>query len=381
MQNQKIYNHANSRLTDYLNKDILNYSKLRNYDFGTEKRNNVSNLSKFISHRILNEFTVIKKILLKYKLNNVEKFIQEIFWRVYWKGWLENRPKVWKDFLNSTNLIYDHKNYVNACKGNTNISCFNEWVKELKNYNYLHNHTRMWFASIWIFTLNLPWQLGAKLFMEHLFDGDPASNTLSWRWVAGLQTKGKHYLAKSWNINKYTQNRFSNIVLNETAFPKKEVINYPLEKIYLTTNKQKKNDYLILFENDLCFENRQDDYNRYKKIFLVLLNNNLRKISLSKKVLNFKKELINSFHNNFSNSEICDSEKFFLTFNSIKDFDVIYPFIGENLDFIKEKSKKYKININFIFRNEDKLCWTFSQKGFFNFKKNIPRIIKELNLM
>ena len=61
----------------------------------------------------------------------------------------------------------------------------------------------MWFASIWIFTLGLPWQKGAEFFMKHLLDGDAASNTLSWRWVGGLQTKGKHYLAQSWNISKF----------------------------------------------------------------------------------------------------------------------------------------------------------------------------------
>ena len=51
-------------------------------------------------------------------------------------------------------------------KGKTDIECFNEWVNELKENNYLHNHTRMWFASIWIFTLELPWQLGAEFFMQ-----------------------------------------------------------------------------------------------------------------------------------------------------------------------------------------------------------------------
>ena len=90
----------------------------------------------------------------------------------------------------------------------------------LKKFNYLHNHTRMWFASIWIFTLNLPWQLGAEFFMKHLFDGDAASNTLGWRWVAGIQTQGKNYLATEWNIKKFTNNRFQNIKINEKLLQK-----------------------------------------------------------------------------------------------------------------------------------------------------------------
>ena len=63
----------------------------------------------------------------------------------------------------------------------------------------------MWFASIWIFTLNLPWELGANFFYRNLLDADEASNTLSWRWVAGLHTSGKFYLARQDNIEKYSR--------------------------------------------------------------------------------------------------------------------------------------------------------------------------------
>jgi len=66
----------------------------------------------------------------------------------------------------------------------------------------------MWFASIWIFTLELPWRIGADFFYRNLLDGDAASNTLSWRWVAGLHTRGKAYAAESWNIEKFTGGRF-----------------------------------------------------------------------------------------------------------------------------------------------------------------------------
>jgi deoxyribodipyrimidine photo-lyase len=61
----------------------------------------------------------------------------------------------------------------------------------------------MWFAGWWIHVERLPWQLGADFFFRHLLDADPASNTLSWRWVAGLQTAGKTYLPRRANIEKY----------------------------------------------------------------------------------------------------------------------------------------------------------------------------------
>jgi deoxyribodipyrimidine photo-lyase len=75
----------------------------------------------------------------------------------------------------------------------------------------------MWFASIWIFTLRLPWALGADFFLRHLLDADAASNTLSWRWVAGLQTVGKTYLATAENIARHTRGRFAPVGLATEA--------------------------------------------------------------------------------------------------------------------------------------------------------------------
>ena len=186
---------ALEKLDHFIENGLKHYSKARNFDYGPDKRDNTSCLSPYISHGAINEIEVIKKSLNKFSFSNNEKFIQEVLWRTYWKGWLELRPNVWTDFLTELNSIKDkyrdNENYLNAIEGKTNIECFNFWVKELKDTNYLHNHTRMWFASIWIFTLDLPWQLGAEFFLEHLLDGDPASNTLGWRWVAGIQTQGK----------------------------------------------------------------------------------------------------------------------------------------------------------------------------------------------
>jgi deoxyribodipyrimidine photo-lyase len=110
-----------------------------------------------------------------------------------------------------------------AAGASTGVDCLDVWTRELIDTGWLHNHARMWFASIWIFTLNLPWQLGADFFYKHLLDADPASNTLSWRWVAGLHTRGKHYLARAANIREYTLGRFDpRGQLNETAGPLRE---------------------------------------------------------------------------------------------------------------------------------------------------------------
>jgi len=198
---------ALSRLENFINSDLVKYSRDRNYDFGPEDRRNISMLSPYLRHRVITEEYVISRCLEVYPMQRVEKFIQEILWRTYWKGWLELRPEVWRDYKKFLNSDINHDiTMVTSYK--TNIKCFDIWTKELVDHGYLHNHARMWYASIWIHTLGLPWQLGANFFMKHLLDGDPASNTLSWRWVAGLQTRGKSYLASYSNISKFTDNRF-----------------------------------------------------------------------------------------------------------------------------------------------------------------------------
>ena len=274
-------------LENYINKDIVNYSTQRNFDFGPGKRDNVSCLSPYISHRLITEYEVAKKVLSKFPYQKVEKYIQEIFWRVYWKGWLELRPQVWTDFTEDLKSIEEDQNYQKAVSGKTEIQCFNDWVNELKENNYLHNHTRMWFASIWIFTLNLPWQKGAEFFMKYLYDGDAASNTLSWRWVAGLQTKGKHYVAQSWNISKFTNNKYKDIGLNEDATPLVDKREYKLSTPEI--NKEDlESKTLIFFESELNIEtlNLKD----YQNIYCIFLSNEKRKIKFDEKVINFKKK-------------------------------------------------------------------------------------------
>ena len=172
---------ARNQLNEFIEKKIVNYSKLRNFDYGPLNRSNVSLLSPYITHQSLRDIDILRLTLKKYSYKDTEKFIEEIFWRIYWRGWMELRPHVWNDFSNELIRIKKNDNYLNAINANTDIECFNEWINEIKNYNYLHNHTRMWFASIWIFTLDLPWQLGAEFFLKYLYDGDSASNNLSWR--------------------------------------------------------------------------------------------------------------------------------------------------------------------------------------------------------
>ena len=370
---------ALNRLNNFVEKNLSEYSKLRNFDFGPENRTNISGLSPYITHGVINEKEVIEKSLSKFSFSKNEKFIQEVLWRTYWKGWLELRPNVWTDYLVELNKIReeykDNQNYKNAIDGKTNIECFNFWVTELKENNYLHNHTRMWFASIWIFTLELPWQLGAEFFIQHLYDGDSASNTLGWRWVAGIQTQGKHYLASEWNIKKFTNNRFNNIKLNENAPPKVSEKTYSIVKQDFS-NKNIDDENLFIFENSLSFETTDFQNHKFKKIYIISNKNENRSIKLSEKVIKFKSLLImdqkQRLENNSINCEIVD-------ISEIKNINekviALYPTVGENLDYLTSNN----LELDFLYRKLDQYSWQYCNKGFFNFKNFIPKIITTFN--
>ena len=203
------------RLEYFLPRAGRDYADSRNFDLGPLDRSNISLLSPYLRHRLLTEEEVVAAAIERHGLGVAGKFVGETCWRTYWKGWLELRPGVWSDYRAEVSHLVDsldrerslRDRFEAATSGRSGIGCLDAWAGELVEVGYLHNHARMWFASLWIFTLGLPWELGADFFIRHLIDGDPASNTLSWRWVAGLQTRGKTYLATSGNIARFTRGR------------------------------------------------------------------------------------------------------------------------------------------------------------------------------
>ncbi|MEO1489450.1 MAG: FAD-binding domain-containing protein, partial [Pseudomonadota bacterium] len=206
------------RFSHFLPRAGRAYANNRNHDDGAPAdgapRTNVSQLSPWLHAGLLSEAEIVDAVLAQHSPSAAEKFIAEVFWRVYFKGYLEQRPTVWRAYCDDRDAALARLDdnaglrtaYSKAIEGRTGIAAFDHWARELVETGYLHNHARMWFASIWIFTLKLDWQLGADFFLTHLMDGDAASNTLSWRWVGGLHTKGKSYLARPDNIARYTAN-------------------------------------------------------------------------------------------------------------------------------------------------------------------------------
>lgn len=232
------------------------YSVQRNFDRPGHAE--VSRLSKWLRYRVISEEECVAAVLERHPLEVAEKFVQEVLWRTYWKGWLEQRPQVWTSYADSLALLrgeFDsHKGYRAAVDGCTGLSFFDDWVRELRETGYLHNHARMWFASVWIFTLQLPWQLGADLMYRHLLDGDPASNTLSWRWVGGLQTPGKIYVARPDNIEKYSDGRWrpkaSELNLDPRPLPMDDV-DAPAPLQSLSNEPVEAGEYVLLHDEDL----------------------------------------------------------------------------------------------------------------------------------
>lgn len=230
-----------ARLAAFLPRAGRHYAEHRNADEGTAPdgaaRRHVSQLSPWLHAGLVGEAEVLDAVLARHAPRDAEKFVAEVFWRIYFKGYLEQRPLIWRSYVAGRDralaaLERDaglRAAHAEATEGRTGIAAFDHWARELVATGYLHNHARMWFASIWIFTLRLDWHLGADFFLRHLVDGDAASNTLSWRWVAGLHTRGKHYLARAENIARYTAQHPQGPLAAEGLAPDAEPLSEPID--------------------------------------------------------------------------------------------------------------------------------------------------------
>ena len=189
---------ALQRLAEFVQSGAADYARTRN--FVKSGHGNVSRLSAALRHRLISEEEVVAAVLAKHRFPAVEKFVQEVLWRTYWKGWLEQHPGVWEDYVRLA---------AEPAPETPPDGVMRRFTEELRETGYLHNHARMWWAAWWCHQHGLAWAAGARFFYDHLLDADAASNTLGWRWVAGLQTPGKAYLARRDNLAKYWEDHGS----------------------------------------------------------------------------------------------------------------------------------------------------------------------------
>ncbi len=396
---------ALARLAEFLPSSGSRYANERNADLGPARRDNVSLLSPVVRHRLLTEDEIARAVLGRHAFSTSEKFIQEVCWRSYWKGWLELRPQVWRDYRTalaaqigkvSDGSTLDRplrKRYAAALDGNTGIACFDAWVEELRGVGYLHNHTRMWFASIWIFTLNLPWQLGADFFLRHLLDGDPASNTLSWRWVAGLQTRGKHYLARAENIRTHTSNRWwPKGELDEDASPlPADEIPAAGRIVDLAPPLPGKRTALWLHEDDLCAES----WPALAGLNLVAVAGDVTPaerswLPVSDAVIGYSEAALADGlaragdHYRLPSARIATSERLrWLEGQGIEQVVTAYAPVGPAADALAGLRRELKakgVELVQVRRAWDTAFWPHASKGFFQLREKIRPLLLELRI-
>ncbi len=392
---------ALSRLAEFTANMGHNYAHKRNFDYGpeadTEKdpwRDNVSKLSPYVRHKLLTEHELMAAALKAHGAQGADKFVSEVLWRGYFKGWLEQRPEVWADYVNDRDARFKQlkaqgglrKGYEQAIEGRTGIDAFDHWVKELVDTGYLHNHARMWFASIWIFTLKLPWELGADFFLQHLLDGDAASNSLSWRWVGGLHTKGKTYLATKENIAQFTGGRFAAIGLAAEAKPLEEDRNYKLRPLKIPPAPPAAAAFALLVHDEDCHPESLELPQKPSLIIGVSGPDGKSPKGVSEKVRTFAEGAVSDAVTRGAEHFGCEKviwnkgEKLSTILASAKLERLLSPWlpVGPLKDAIGKEINGN--NARWVMRDYDAAIWPLATKGFFPVKKKAPDALRSLGM-
>jgi len=367
------------------------YESGRNTDAGPDHPSSVSHLSPYVRHRLITEHEIIAQVLAQHSLPAAEKFVQEVLWRTYWKGWLEMRPSVWSRFIQERDrqrdTFHDQHAIANAEKGLTGIEGFDDWARELVETGYLHNHARMWFASIWIFTLRLPWVLGADFFLRHLLDADAASNTLSWRWVAGLQTVGKTYLATTDNIARYTNGRFAPKGLAQEAMAITEPTVEPARALDLPTHHDPSQSSLLLVTHeDMHPESVFSSAYDIRSVLIAADADLLWGDGAHQFVTTAATDVASRASSYFDCPtkviKTLDAEALMASAKAVGVRQIITPYapVGPVADAIAKLAPlllKEGITLVTVRRSWDGRFWPHAKKGFFAFKERMPALLRE----
>jgi deoxyribodipyrimidine photo-lyase len=391
------------RLRQFVPLSGRHYAEQRNYDLGPGRHAHVSQLSPYLRHRLITEAEVVQAVLERYAASTAAKFIQEVCWRTYWKGWLEMRPQLWPRTVAETareraRVLADAgtaARYQAALHGSTGIAPFDDWVSELRGTGYLHNHARMWFASLWIFTLRLPWQLGAEFFHQHLLDGDAASNTLSWRWVGGLHTRGKTYLARPSNIETYTQGRYAAVGLDVAvrAPPLEPDVDVPLTPLPRRPTTFPDQPFcLLVTEDDLGIETFDLDPRHLRAT--LLLDTAMAYPGVSDAVVEFKRAALADTAGRAgalwpapvqraSPGNAADAGLAMLPAD-VTTLALMEPPVGPARDAIApwlQAARTRGYTVVLVRRAWDDTLWPHARRGFFGLKDQIPASLRQLGLV
>ena len=388
---------ALSRLDAFTPQMAETYTEERNSDYGPDDRSNISCLSPFHAHRLLTEQEPSARALGEHGLERAEKFLQEVYWRTYFKGWLVLRPSVWTRYRTAVKQAIEglsgerKKTFERAMAGETDNECMNAWAHELVETGYLHNHSRMWFASIWTFTLKLPWVLGADFFYRHLLDGDAASNTLSWRWVAGLHTAGKNYAATASNIRRFTEGRFDpeGQLAVDPAPLEDDWNGKPEPLVAVPAPARGKKSILVLHEDDCGWDSLGLEGIDLVAVAGMTVTDDRSPYGASELAKRFAIEAVEDALNTADDGLPVDAVKL-ASPSSLDDLaeetgaeQVIYPYapvgpVRDRLDAAAAGWRQAGLEVSQILRPYDNAVWPHCTKGFFHVKNKIPELIKDL---
>lgn len=368
---------ALERLARFVPKAGSAYGARRNLVDPHRDHANVSRLSAALRRRLIGEDEVVRAVLGAHRIDKCDKFIAEVFWRTYWKGWLEQRPGVWRSYLADVAAFHPGTAIAEAISGRTGIDAFDHWARELAETGYLHNWARMQVASIWTFTLGLPWQLGAQWFFDKLVDADPASNTLSWRWVAGLHTAGKSYLADADRIAAMTGGRFRPEGLAQTA----QVPAAPPHPQRLPLREPRAVDpalptLVLITPEDCSLETVLPPLDvRSVVVAGTMARNAWDQTALSdaasRAAAHWQCPVVAGDINTLALQQGCKQV--------VTGFAPVGPVATALEDMAKALAAR-DIVLAEHQRHWDRLCWPHCSKGFFNLKSRIPHLLDELRL-
>lgn len=180
--------------------DPIKYAQTRNYANGR-----ITYLAPYLSRGVISLPQVLKSVLKKgYSIKAAEKLIQELAWREYYQRvWQAKQNAIWEDLKQIQSDVVHRSMIDSVVNATTGISSIDAGIKNLYATGYLHNHIRMYLASIVCNIGKAHWRNPSKWMYYYLLDGDMASNNCSWQWVAGAFSSKKYYCNQE-NINKYT---------------------------------------------------------------------------------------------------------------------------------------------------------------------------------
>jgi deoxyribodipyrimidine photo-lyase len=182
----------------------IKYAKTRNFITG-----DVTYLSPYLSRGVISVQQVKEAVLQKgYKPYEIEKFLQELAWREYYQRvWQVKKELIFTDLKQAQPDFIHHQIPTAVVDASTGIESIDAHIHTFYKTGYLHNHIRMYLASMVCNNAKAHWLAPATWMYYHLLDGDLASNSCSWQWVAGSFSSKKYYCNQE-NINKYTSAYF-----------------------------------------------------------------------------------------------------------------------------------------------------------------------------